>query len=49
MLSAILTVSGQDTGATLFGPSDMQISVSFNTRTLATLIYGQWYWAPTND
>lgn len=27
MLSAILTVSGQDTGATLFGPSDMQISV----------------------
>ena len=29
MLSAVLTVSGQDTGATLFGPSDMQISVRF--------------------
>jgi len=27
MLSAVLTVSGGDTGATVFGPSDMQISV----------------------
>ena len=35
MLSAIVTVAGRDTGATLFGPADMQISVSFNTRTLA--------------
>jgi len=29
MLSAVLTVSGGDTGATIFGPSDMQISVRF--------------------
>lgn len=28
MLSAVLTVSGQDTGATLFGPSDMQASAN---------------------
>ena len=35
MLSAIVAVAGRDTGATLFGPADMQISVSFNTRTLA--------------
>ena len=27
MLSAIVTVAGRDTGATLFGPADMQISV----------------------
>lgn len=30
MLSAVLTVSGGDTGATIFGPSDMQISVRLN-------------------
>ena len=28
MMSAIMTVSGRDTGSTLFGPADMQISVS---------------------
>ena len=33
MLSAVLAVSGADTGATIFGPSDMQISVSLRTRT----------------
>ena len=27
MLSAVVAVSGGDTGATIFGPSDMQISV----------------------
>ena len=27
MLSAIVTVAGRDTGATLFGPADMQLSV----------------------
>ena len=30
MLSAVLAVSGGDTGATIFGPSDMQISVRLN-------------------
>ena len=34
MLSAILTVSGQDTGATLFGPSDMQISANTSVKTI---------------
>jgi hypothetical protein len=29
MLSAVLTVSGQDTGATIFGPSDMQVGAAF--------------------
>jgi hypothetical protein len=28
MLSAVLTVSGQDTGATIFGPSDMQVGAA---------------------
>ena len=31
MLSAVLTVGGGDTGATIFGPSDMQISVRLHT------------------
>ena len=34
MLSAVLTVSGQDTGATLFGPSDMQISANTSVKTI---------------
>ena len=29
MHNVIMTVSGRDTGATLFGPADMQLSVSF--------------------
>ena len=29
MHNAIMTVSGRDTGATLFGPADMQLSVSY--------------------
>lgn len=35
MHSAILTVSGRDTGATLFGPADMQLSV----RQIAHLLF----------
>ena len=31
MHNAILTVAGRDTGATLFGPADMQLSVSQST------------------
>ena len=34
MLSAVLTVSGQDTGATLFGPSDMQVSANTSVKTI---------------
>lgn len=34
MLSAVLTVSGQDTGATIFGPSDMQISANTSVKTI---------------
>ena len=34
MLSAILTVSGQDTGATIFGPSDMQISANTSVKVI---------------
>lgn len=33
MLSAVLAVSGTDTGATIFGPSDMQISVRLRPLT----------------
>jgi hypothetical protein len=33
MLSAVLAVSGADTGATIFGPSDMQISVRLRPLT----------------
>lgn len=35
MLSAVVAVAGRDTGATLFGPADMQISVSLKSRTLS--------------
>ena len=34
MLSAILCVAGADTGATLFGPSDMQISANTSVKTI---------------
>jgi hypothetical protein len=34
MHSAILTVSGRDTGATLFGPSDMQLSANTQVKTI---------------
>lgn len=34
MLSAVLTVSGADTGATIFGPSDMQISANTSVKTI---------------
>jgi hypothetical protein len=34
MLSAIVTVSGRDTGATLFGPADMQISANTSVKTI---------------
>lgn len=34
MLSAVLTVSGGDTGATIFGPSDMQISANTSVKTI---------------
>ncbi len=34
MLSAVLTVSGSDTGATIFGPSDMQISANTSVKTI---------------
>jgi hypothetical protein len=34
MLSSIMTVSGRDTGATLFGPADMQISANTSIKTI---------------
>ena len=34
MMSAIMTVSGRDTGATLFGPADMQISANTSVKTI---------------
>jgi hypothetical protein len=34
MMSAILTVSGRDTVAMLFGPSDMQISANTQVKTI---------------
>lgn len=34
MMSAICTVSGRDTGATLFGPADMQISANTSVKTI---------------
>ena len=34
MLSAVLTVSGADTGATILGPSDMQISANTSVKTI---------------
>jgi len=34
MLSAVVAVSGRDTGATLFGPADMQISANTSVKTI---------------
>ena len=34
MMSAVATVSGRDTGATLFGPADMQISANTSVKTI---------------
>jgi hypothetical protein len=34
MMSAIMTVSGRETGAMLFGPSDMQISANTQVKTI---------------
>jgi hypothetical protein len=34
MLSAVLAVAGADTGATIFGPSDMQISANTSVKTI---------------
>ena len=34
MMSAIACVSGRDTGATLFGPADMQISANTSVKTI---------------
>lgn len=34
MMSAIITVAGRDTGATLFGPADMQISANTSVKTI---------------
>ena len=33
-LSSVVTVSGRDTGATLFGPADMQLSANTSTKTI---------------
>lgn len=33
-LSAVVTVAGRDTGATLFGPADMQLSANTSTKTI---------------
>ena len=34
MHSVILTVAGRDTGATLFGPADMQLSANTQVKTI---------------
>ena len=34
MMSAVLAVAGSDTGATLFGPADMQISANTSVKTI---------------
>ena len=34
MMSAIICVAGRDTGATLFGPADMQISANTSVKTI---------------
>ena len=34
MMSAVMTVAGRDTGAMLFGPSDMQISANTQVKTI---------------
>jgi hypothetical protein len=34
MMSTVMTVAGRDTGATLFGPADMQISANTSVKTI---------------
>ena len=34
MMSAVMAVAGRDTGATLFGPADMQISANTSVKTI---------------
>ena len=34
MMSAVMTVAGRDTGATLFGPADMQLSANTQVKTI---------------
>ena len=34
MMSCVMTVAGRDTGATLFGPADMQISANTSVKTI---------------
>jgi len=33
-MSAVAAVAGKDTGATLFGPADMQISANTSVKTI---------------
>jgi hypothetical protein len=50
MLSAVLTVSGQDTGATIFGPSDMQASALPRSRwtgSFASCLYADFVYNPS--
>ena len=39
MMSAVLAVAGRDTGATLFGPADMQISANTSVKTIEGYAY----------
>jgi hypothetical protein len=50
MLSAVLTVSGGDTGATIFGPSDMQASALPRSRwtgSFASCLYADFVYNPS--
>ena len=42
MMSAVITVSGRDTGATLFGPADMQISANTSVKTIEGHVSRHW-------
>ena len=44
MMSAIMAVAGTDTGATLFGPADMQISANTSVKTIEGCVF-----APSRD
>lgn len=39
MMSAIMAVAGSDTGATLFGPADMQISANTSVKTIEGCVF----------
>ena len=39
MMSAVLAVAGTDTGATLFGPADMQISANTSVKTIEGCVF----------